>query len=196
MAGFRVVGVGLLLLLAAWVAHGVIERPFWRAPPAVADLAAAFEGSARLPREEIERRVEAAKARMTGVNQQGRLLKLAGEVTSWVSFFCTAAITLILGYFGRTPAPAPAGGGAASADLGGLPGRVARVIGVLAALAAVLTAAGTMAEKAGQTRYDRADRAAQIIREAQRAVGDAKGEQGEREARDALDDMQRRIDQL
>ncbi|MBY5416420.1 hypothetical protein [Rhizobium leguminosarum] len=189
MQTFRIIGLLLCAVLAGWIAWSLVTSPTPQ-PPLIADLGNAFEGNSQLSKEDIDASLSHAKSRMSDLNSTGRSLRLAGEIAGWISFACTAAITLVLGYFGRAPAAANT---PIPSDGNGLPNRIARAIGVLAASAAILTAAGSMAKNSGQDKFDRSNTAAQIIREAQRAVGDAGTA---REARDALDEMTRRVDQL
>ena len=139
MNAFRAIGAVLLLGLLVWILATTlfgIGRP---SLPDVLGLEAAFEGNLKLPAEEIKATLDQARERMFDVNEVGGWFRLAGEIATWVSFAATAAITLIVGSYGRAPIAAGAPG-----DTNGLPARSLRLIGFLAALAAVLTAFGSL----------------------------------------------------
>lgn len=186
----RYIGIMLSIGLVIWVATSVWSYPNWRSAPGVMGLGEAFEGTAQLPKEEVERRREAAHDRMVAINDYGRWFSLAGDVCSWLAFACTAAITLIAGYYGRSP---PAGGAAGTADTSGLSQGPTRMIAFVAALGAVLTAGGSLAANRGHENYDRADKARDLINQTVKSVQDA---QSEREAQDALDEMDLKIARL
>ena len=125
---------------------------------------------------------------MLKVNGRGRWFSVLGDASSWLTFACTAAITLIAGFYGRAPA-----NGGASPNATGLPPRATRIIAFLAALGAVLTAGSSLATNRGHDDYDRADKAQTLINQAVKAVQDAPTE---RRTRDALDDMELKIARL
>src|SRR5262245_50081885 len=100
----RYLGILLAVVLVVWVGVSLSSYDHWRDPPAVMAVGDAFEGTTQLPREEIERQWDQARERMVAINERGRWFSVAGDVCSWLAFACTAAITLIAGYFGRAPA--------------------------------------------------------------------------------------------
>lgn len=189
MRGFRWLGWAMVAILIAGLAYTFASGPLWRPLPWSVDLSSsAFEG-ASLPKEEIDKVLVPARARVEAINNFGAWLKLVGELSGWFSFACTSAITLLLGYHGRQPnAPGQ------PADTSGLSVRIVRTIGLLAALAAVLTAGGTMAINGGHERFERADRGQKLIREAERVVSETKTTQTEK--RDALDELAHQIVRL
>jgi len=188
MPYIRIMGLLLLALATIWVIGSIVTYDHWKPDPAVLGIGNAFQGTAQLPKEEIEKQIGIARDRMIEVNDRGRWLSLAGDIGVWLSFICTALITLIAGYFGRVP-----GAGGTLPNTGGLPPKPTRAIGLFAALAAVLTAGGTMATNRGHDAYDRADQARTLINQATKAILDA---QTEREAHDALDALKLKIDRL
>lgn len=108
-------------------------------------------------------------------------------MASWASFFATAAVTLILGYFER---PTPAANGQPSVT--GLPTGSARAIGILAALAAVLTAGGALARNQARDDYDKASKVADLINATNTDLKNANAD----EARRALDKLDLEIGRL
>jgi hypothetical protein len=132
--------------------------------------------------------IDRARARMLAINGHGQAFSIADSIASWLSFLCTATVTLILGYFGRRT---PADG--ASADVSGLPLGIARTIGLLAALAAVLTAAGALAKNQSREDYQHADLAQSDINT---AISDLSSVKSEREAQDVLDKLDLQIGRL
>jgi hypothetical protein len=188
MRGLRLLGIGLLVIFIAWVAETIVTYDHWRKPPEVLGLGSAFEGSTQLPTEEIKKAVEEARTRMIEINQRGRWFTLAGDISAWLAFGCTAAVTLIAGWLGRSP-----GTGSTTPDTGGLPPGPTRAISLLAALAAVLTAGGTMAMDRGHTQFDKAKQAQALVNQSIKAVLEAKTAD---EARTVLDDLKLKTDQL
>jgi hypothetical protein len=166
---FRTIGVLLLLGLVAWVIAAAVWRLGYQAPPRVLGIGNAFEGNLQLPAEKITAAFEAARMRMLDVNSWGTWLRLAGDFGGWLSFAATAAITLIVGFYGRAP-----GAAGAVPNTEGLPGRSVRMIGLLAALAAVLTACSNMASAKSGDYYKRADTMRDIIVRSRAEVIDAK----------------------
>ena len=103
-----------------------------------------------MPVEKIRTAFEAARSRMLAVNGYGTTFRVVGDIAGWLSFAATAAITLIVGFYGR---PVPSAG--AAPDTQGLPARSVRLIGVLAALAAILTGFGNLASVKSGDYYKR-----------------------------------------
>jgi len=183
----RAIGLFLLAALAVWIASSVVSYDHW--PPAPQILGGSgFEGNLQLPAEEIREQVDRARARVTEINQKGRWFILAGDICTWLSFACTAAVTLVAGWFGRT-ADIPG----ATPSTAGLPPRTVRSIGLLAGLAAVLTAGGSMASDRGHAQFDQAKQAQASINVTVKAIGDA---QTADDARAALDELKLKIEQL
>jgi len=177
MGGFKAVSWLLLLLFVGWLGFSLSKYPVLRPAPATIQSSNGFEGNTLLPAGESQPHLDHARSRMLAIN-----------IAAWASFLSTAAVTLILGYFGRR---APRTG--AAANLSGLPQKSARLIGVLAALAAVLTAAGAMAKNQAHDDYQKADSARDYINA---AVSDLAGSKSQQEARDALDQLDLRIGRL
>jgi hypothetical protein len=120
--------------------------------------------------------------RITEVNQRGRWFSVAADICTWLSFDTTAAITLLAGWFGRSP---PQGGGGVPNTSGLPPGRT-RAIGVLAALAAILTAGGGLAADRGHKIYDEVASAQALVNRSVKDIQDAKTEA---DAGAVLDDL-------
>jgi len=188
MGSFKILGGILLVLFVAWLGFSVSHYPILRPAPSIVQPSNGFEGSTLLPASEIQPHIARARSKMLAVNGHGQAFSLADNIAAWLSFLCTAVVTLILGYFGRR---APVDG--AGADLSGLPLRMARAIGVLAALAAILTAAGALAKNQARDDYQKADSARNYINA---AVSDLSAAKSEREARDALDQLDLQIGRL
>lgn len=181
MRAFRLVGFFLLILLLAWIASAVFFQTGYQKPPAFLGLGSAFEGSLQLPAEKITAAFEAARSRMLAVNERGTQFRIVGDVAGWLSFAATAAITLIVGFYGR---PVPAAGTAP--DTQGLPARSVRLIGVLAALAAILTGFGNLASVKSGDYYKRADAIRDLIVRSRAEVIDARTAEAARAVLDEL----------
>jgi hypothetical protein len=153
-------GLGWLLVIGffAWLWFSLSRYPVRRPAPNVLAASSGFEGTSPLPDSETKPHFDNARTRMLEVNSHGQAFGVADNIASWASFLATAAVTLILGYFGRR-APAATG----PADVSGLNLSMGRLIGVLAALAAVLTAGGALARNQARGDYDKADKARDLI---------------------------------
>jgi hypothetical protein len=169
MRAFRLVGFLLLILLFGWIGCTVLFQTGYQKPPTFLGLGSAFEGSLQLPVEKITAAFEAARSRMLAVNDRWTEFRIVCDVAGWLSFAATAAITLIVGFYGR---PVPAAG--AAPDTQGLPARSVRLIGVLAALAAILTGFGNLASVKSGDYYKRADTIRDLIVRSRAEVIDAK----------------------
>jgi hypothetical protein len=184
----RAFGLFLIGALAVWIGWTAFSYDqHWQPTPQILG-GSGFEGNPQLPAGEIREQLDRARARVSDINERGRWFILGGDICSWLSFACTAAVTLVAGWFGHSaaaPGRAP--------DTAGLPPRTARTIGLLAGLAAVLTAGGSIASERGHTQYDRAKQAQASINVSVKAIGDAKTAE---EARAALDDLKLKIEQL
>jgi hypothetical protein len=168
MSAFRVVGVILVLGLIAWLI-GAAVLPIGRHPtPELIGLGSAFEGNLQLPMDKIKAAFEEARQHMLEVNDWGTMLRLAGNLAGWLSFAATAAITLIVGFYGRS---IPASGRPVETE--GLSARSVRTIGFLAALAAVLTAFGSLSVAKSQEYFKQADEIRDLVVHARAQVIDA-----------------------
>jgi hypothetical protein len=181
MRAFRILGVLLFVGLLVWIVSSVSLQFGYRQSPGFLGLGSAFEGSLQLPAEKITAAFELARTRMLEVNSWGDRLRLAGDLAGWLSFAATAAITLIIGFYGRSPPPA---GGTASTD--GLPSSSLRAIGFLAALAAVLTASGNISIAKSGEYYKRADTIRDLVVRTRVEVIDAKTQEAAQAALDNL----------
>ena len=188
MNGFKILGWFLLLLFVGWIGFSFAHYPILRPVPNVVQPSNGFEGGNLLPATEIQPHIDHARSKMLAVNARGQVFAVTDNAASWLSFLCTAVVTLIMGYYGRR---APADG--AAADVSGLPLRLARAIGLLAALAAVLTATGALAKNEARDDYRKADSARTYINA---AISDLASAKSEREARDALDQLDLQIGRL
>jgi hypothetical protein len=104
---FRIIGVLLVVVLLAWLAAAMLVPLGDHLTLSVLGLGNAFEGNLQLPSESINSHFEAARQRMIAVNIWGTKLRLVGDLSGLLSFAATASITLIVGFFGRRPAPLP-----------------------------------------------------------------------------------------
>jgi hypothetical protein len=188
MRALRILSVGLSVIFVVWTVEFVLTYNHWREPPEVLGTGNAFEGNTQLPATEIKKAVDEARSRMIEINQRGRWFTLAGDISAWLTFGCTSAVTLIAGWLGRSP-----GAGGAAPDTGGLPPGPTRAISLLAASAAVLTAGGTMATDRGHTQFDNAKQAQALVNQSVKDVSEAKTAD---EARAVLDGLKLKIDQL
>jgi hypothetical protein len=148
-------GVLLLIVLVAWIGLTVFG-PFGerRAAPRVLPVGSAFEGNVQLPRKEIDRQFTAAASRMNTKYDSSETYRTWSEVIDWVSFLCTALITLLAGYFGiqaQSGSPPDIKAIAAGRSAG-----FARTVGLLAALAAVSTGAGARIKTYSEESYKKA----------------------------------------
>lgn len=188
MRGFRIFGGILVLVLVVWCVLALARGIGWRPDPEVLGLGNAFEGTDQLPKATILSSINAARDRMLALNAQGRWFDLAGEICLWLSFACTAGVTLVAGWFGRS-APARSG----TPDTSGLPAGATRLVGLLAGLAAVLTAGGSLAANHSHDRYDTATKAQAIINQ---STKDIQGAQDAAAAQAVLDNLALKIGQL
>jgi hypothetical protein len=116
MRGLRILSVGLSFIFVVWAVEFLLTYDHWRKPPEVRGTGNAFEGTTQLPAADIKQAVDEARSRMIEINQRGRRFTLAGDISAWLTFGCTSAVTLIAGWLGRSP-----GAGDAGPDTGGLP---------------------------------------------------------------------------
>jgi hypothetical protein len=165
---WRVVGAILLVGLIAWLGLR-LEFPLGNHPaPEVLGLGDAFSGSLQLPAETIKAALEAARNRMLSVNNTGNAMHIGGEIANWLSFGASAAITLVIGFYGRPPAAA-----GVAPNTEGLSVRAVRLVGIFAALAAVLTALGSLSLAKAQDEYKNADAIRDLLIQARAQVIDA-----------------------
>jgi len=188
MGAFKAVGWLLLVVFVAWLGFSLSKNPVRKPAPSVFQSSTGFEGTSLLPASETQPHIDQARAKMLAVNSPGQHFSILDNLATWGSFLSTAAVTLILGYFGRR---VPAGG--EQTDLSGLPTKLARAIGLLAALAAVLTAGGAMARNQAREDYQKADAARDKINA---AISDLAGSKTQQEARDSLDKLDLEIGRL
>lgn len=188
MRGLRILSIVIVAIFLAWTVIFALTYDHWRPPPEVLGAANAFQGNTQLPAEEITKAVDEARTRMIEINQHGRWFTLVGDVSVWFAFGCTAAVTLIAGWLGRSPPT-----GLTAPDTGGLPPRPTRAVSLLAALAAVLTAGGTLATDRGHSLFDKAKLAQAFVNQSIKAVSEAPTAG---EARAVLDDLKIKTDQL
>jgi hypothetical protein len=175
----------LVIALFIWIGVVLFLQLGYQATPTFAGFGSAFEGSLQLPAETIAAAFDAARLRMLDVNGYGTTLRLTGDIAGWLSFAATAAITLIVGFYGRSP---PAAG--AAPNIEGLPVISIRVIGCLAALAAILTAFGNIAAAKSGEYYKRADTIRDLIMRARVEVINASTPEA---AQSVLDDLSLQI---
>jgi hypothetical protein len=169
MSHTQLIGILLFIGLLVWISIGLLVPIGYHPAPAVLDLGNAFEGNLALPAEVIAKTFEDAQNEMISVNTWGVWFRRAGDLAAWLSFAVTASITLIAGFYGRSPSP-----GGAAADTAGLPERKVRLIAFLAALAAVLTAFGNLSVTRSQDYYKRADQVRDLITSSRAEILDEK----------------------
>lgn len=185
---FRVIGVLLVVLFFGGIAYLGVQ-PLERSVPPVAGPGVGFGGNLKIPQADVDNAMTYAQSRANDLNQRGRTFATWGSLGTWGSFACTSAITLILGFFGRSPATA-----GQAPDTTGLATRWARIVGLLAAAAAVLTAAGSLVKDHGQTLYASSDKAVALVRTA-RADLEADGTTATEQS-DVLAELRRQIERL
>jgi hypothetical protein len=146
-----IVAIALLVLLVGWVIYQIAAGDL--APPSVPILGIGpgFEGDLALPKAEIDAALTAARQKVLSAADHGYGFRIGSRVAAWLAFLATAAITLVAGWYGQSPAPAPPGGGLAAAGASGLPQKAARIVALLAAGAAVLTAGGGLATQEAES---------------------------------------------
>lgn len=142
-------GIILLVALAAWIAFTVSTGGLFYPEISLLGLGSGFEGSLALPKDKIDAALDAYRARVLSTADKASYFRFGSEVTSWLAFFATAAITLVAGWYGQTPPAVASNGGAPMVS--GLPPKATRLVTMLAASAAVLTACGGLASRQGQT---------------------------------------------
>jgi hypothetical protein len=200
---FRIVGILLLVGLVAWVTATLVFGLGRQSIPELLGMGSGFEGNVQLPVETIKTVLEEARQRMLSIADFGGWLRFSGDVASWLSFAATAVITLIAGFYGRTPSQdkperqrtAPAQDAAVAhtvPDTQGLPASSVRSIAFLAALAAVLTAFGSLAATRSQDYFKRAHELRDQIVQARAQVIDAKTAEA---AQAVLDDLDLKVRQ-
>jgi hypothetical protein len=168
MRYLRITGIVLSLILFVWVVVGLSSPVGYHPEPRLLGWDGAFEGDLQLPADKIKKVFDDARKHMIDVNSTGSLLRLIGDLSSWLSFGATAFITLIAGFFGRTPVA-----NGVPADTSGLPARSVRIIAFLAALAAVFTAFGSLATAKSLDYFKRADDARDLIVQSRAEIMDA-----------------------
>lgn len=185
MKNFKVVFFVLIVIMVAWICYWVVIPSFHHSTPQALELGNGFQGNLQLPAEKIQAAFASARDRMIRVNSTGTELHLAGEIASWVTFEATALITLIVGFFGKSPTT-----NTTQQDTGGLPSPAVRLIGFLAAFAAVTTAASNMAIVRSQDYFKHADEIRDLITHDRAQVLDAKDAD---QAQAVLDDLALKI---
>lgn len=188
MPVLRATGVILFLFLAGWIGWTATHYDRLRPTPEILGVGSAFEGDAQLPAQEMRATVDEARVRVAALNRQGRYLGVGADACTWLSFACTAAITLIAGWLGRS---LPQGGG--TPDTKGLAPGATRAIGLLAALAAILTAGGGLAADRGHKDFDAATSAQAMVNRSVKDIEDAKTPN---DARAVLDNLKLKVGQL
>ena len=187
MLGFRFVGAFLLLLALVLSAYGIsslVDRPV----PPIPRPGIGFSGNLKIPQTTVDAAFSQAASRAAALNREGRTLTGWGSLGTVGSFLCTSAITLILGFFGRSGSPV-----GQQPDTTGLGLKWARTVGFLAAAAAVLTGAGALLKDHGTARYEASDKAASSIA---RARADIAAATTANEQTAVLHELQRQIDGL
>jgi hypothetical protein len=181
MNGFRVLFWFLVAVFAAWIVYWGVNPAFHHPAPQALELGNGFQGNLQLPAEKIQAAFNAARDRMMAVNTTGTRFHLAGDITAWTSFLATALITLIVGFFGKTPQAHTT-----QQNTDGLPARAVRIIGLLAGIAAVTTAVSSMAIAKSQEYFKHADEIRDLIAHDRAQVLDAKDAD---QAQAVLDDL-------
>jgi len=186
----RFVAVVLVLVGAAWVVYGISELRHLSAP-AVLGFGSEFTGNAQLPVETITQAFDNARDRMLATNSAGTRFRITADVSAWLSFFASAMVTIILGWFGYAPKNGVALPGQQSPAP--LSRSAMRWIGALAAFAAASTALGTLAESYAQRQYSRSDDIQKLLIESRREVLNAHSVE---DARAVLDNLESKSSRL
>jgi hypothetical protein len=177
----------LLIILAAWVitylgAHGMEHRPV----PTVPSPVRAVGPKPLLPEKRTAEVFQAARERVKSDNVTGNRFALVAQVSSWLSFLLTAAITLMAGYYGRTVQAGAAPEAAVNA-LQAQSTRTVRLVGALAALAAIFTGLANRAEAEDSRRYKLGD---DLLAAVQQARADIESATTEAAAQKALEELE------
>jgi hypothetical protein len=186
MNGFKVLFFVLLVVMVAWIFYWTVTPAYHHPIPQALELGNGFEGKLQLPVEKIQAAFSAARDRMLAVNSTGTKYHLAGEITAWATFIATALITLIVGFFGKTPQT-----NTTQQNTDGIPARAVRIIGLLAGIAAVTTAASNMAITKSQDYFKHADEIRDLIAHDRGQVLSAKDVD---QAQAVLDDLALKIE--
>ena len=132
-----------------------------------------FEGSARLPAEQIEAALSEAKARIESRVECSDWYARFAARAEWISFCLTGLITVIGGLLGLSTSPSESPSveavSARSARLG-------RIVAVLAALAAILTGAGGRAQSTANALFESAEKMRSVVLTVRKDVVDASTE--------------------
>jgi hypothetical protein len=170
-SALRVLGGLLIAALVLWVGSALVTRSFWRATPQVLSVGSGFEGSLKLPQEEIDAGLNDGRSAVARKNKTANWFATAAMVSSWVAFFLTSLITLVAGYQGVVSAD-PSG-----VDVPDLlknrSAKFARRVGLLAAGAAVCTALNGRAAADAERSYKAADDLQRRVTQARKSILDA-----------------------
>ena len=104
MVILRIAGLILVLGLIGWIGVVLVFQIGRHPAPEVLGLGSGFEGNLQLPAETIKSVFETVRLKMLATNDWGSSLRLGGDIAGWLSFAATAAITLIVGFYGRASA--------------------------------------------------------------------------------------------
>jgi hypothetical protein len=175
----KLLGLLFCCVLILWVADRLWVGIF-RPEPAILGFGDAFNTSLKIPVEKFTAAIDAAQQTMAQKNHNGNWLYLGQNVADWISFGCTALITLIAGYYGRTttlgnpaatanvtsgqPADPATTANPAATIAPRQPARnIVPMIGVVAALASVCTGLSSKLGADAQNDYKRADQIRALI---------------------------------
>jgi hypothetical protein len=185
------IGAIFFALLAIWIGYTIAMGDLTQPSAPIVEIGSGFEGSLALPQREIDAALRAARDQVLSVADKGYMFRIGSRAAVWLTFFCTAAITLVAGWYGQAP-NSPPGGGTAPSNTSGLPQPAARTVTLLAALAAVLTAGGGLATQ-------EADSLSKWSSERQRDLVEARTKviaaQNASDARTVLDDLALKLKQ-
>lgn len=170
----RTLGLLLLILGLGWI---VWDRAAGFPPPRRLDLVTnvvGFEGSAKLPADQIEASLNEAKAKVDSKVACSDWYASYARGADWAAFLLTATITLIGGFLGM--GPGQAGGSPPMEEVARRSAWLGRVVAILAALAAVVTAGGAKLQTTSEALFKNAQDMRRTALAVQKDVNDAKTE--------------------
>jgi hypothetical protein len=136
---------------------GTKWRELTRPAPKALRSATAFEGTTKIPAEEISAAFNGATKAKDDANRNGNLWNSTAYVLDWIAFALSTAIAAIAAFFGE---PAADNAGDAAAQLAQLRARARTkswIVGIVAAAISASTAFGNRAHAESKAAYKWAD---------------------------------------
>jgi hypothetical protein len=178
----RAIGVLLVITSATYAVYLLAARPFIRPAPLVLRVGSGFEGSAQLPKAEIDSLMADGEHKVAGRNTAGNRFSVLAAAGEWLAFALSSLITLVAGYHGVNVTGDTA---ATTAELVKARSvRFTRIVGAIAAAAAVSTALTGRATVAADGYYKSADDLQRKLTSARKDILEAKTAA---DARDIID---------